>query len=191
MSCQWYPTIMSIAAGWTAADSDIYPAADCYPRLIDAAPWAGVARGRFSFHAHADPSRTHGGLPTQAAIEARLGRSIPDPPEASEDVLYWSVQPWLFHVRNLSGEDVTSAFVRTGGCSSFSQPVLDTEELIIGPFFGEHSVAQAWLFGASPGPGGVRTVPSGVDVRVTEASLSDPDQDWSVFACAAPAVVAA
>lgn len=195
MACQWHPTFLSVADGWIAADSDIYPVAECWkpsvPWMEDPPAWAGEPRGLFTFPARATPARTHGGLPTQAAIEARLGRSIPDPSEGSRDVFYWNVQPLLFHVRNQSGETVSAVFSRGGGCSSFSQDVLDTEELIIGPFYGDLSFPVVQLVGATAGPEGVPTVGSGVDVRVTEAALADPGESFANFDCEDPAVVAA
>jgi hypothetical protein len=41
-----------------------------------------------------------------------------------------------------------------------------------------------------PGPGGVITVPAGIDVRVAEPSLDDPGTSFD-FDCAAPAIVSA
>lgn len=204
MSCQWHPTILAAPAGWIAADSDIYPGPGCYewakntntrfggcwdPENV-APLWAGEPRGRFRFHGQAAPARTHGGLPTQPPIEARLGRSIPDPSEASGDVHYWDVQPRLFHVRNQSGETVTAEFPSVR-CGLFSQTILDTETLIFGPFWGRKSTVDLWVFGPNPGPCGVRTVPSGVDVQITETSLSDPGESFANWGCEDPAVVPA
>lgn len=185
--CQGRPTVLLATFGWTAADFDTYPDASCYPWDEDAPLWAGEARGLFRFNAHAVPSRTHGGLASQAAVETRLGRSIPDPTDPEGEVYYWDSYPRVFHIRNNSGVTVEARFTRTGGCADFTHQVLDTEELAIGPFYGDASHVLVQIVGPTTATGGAPTVPTGVDVKVTAPVISDPGETFD-FGCTAPSV---
>jgi len=186
--CQGRPTVVLTTFGWVAADFDHYPAADCYSRDEDVPVWAGEPRGLFRFNAHAVPARTHGGLASQAAIEARLGRSIPDPADPTDDVWYWDTYPRLFHVRNDSSESVEIRFLRTSGCALFAVVASAGAELDIGPFFGDSSHVLTQLVGSTAGSGSAPTVPSGVDVRVTAPVIADPGETFD-FSCQPPAIV--
>lgn len=180
--CQGRPTVLLTTHGWVAADFDHYRDSDCYPWGQDAPLWAGLPRGLFRFNGYAVPSRTHGGLASQAAVEARLGRSIPDPVNPEDEVYYWDTYPRVFGVRNNSGETVEARFTRTGGCSAFTHQILDGEELSFGPFWGDASHVLVQIVGTTLGAGGAPTVPSGVDVRVTAPTLADPGETFD-FSC--------
>lgn len=185
--CQGHPTILLPAFGWVAADFDHYPGTDCYPWQEEAPAWAGEARGLFRFDARARPARTHGGLASQAAIEARLGRSIPDPTDPDGEVYYWDSYPLVFGVRNNSGETVEARFTRAGGCSDFTVSVADGEELDIGPFWGDPSHVLVQIVGATPGSDSAPTVQPGVEVRVTQPTFDDSGESFD-FSCVTPTV---
>jgi hypothetical protein len=187
--CRGYPTPLIAEYGWVEAASDTYPGVTCYPWEQDPPVWAGEARGLFKFNAHAVPARTHGGLASQDDIEARLGRSIPDPTNPEGEVFYWDPYPVLFHVRNESADDVDAVFTRSGGCAEFTQQVLASETRVIGPFWGDASHVVVQLVGPDPGSGGALTVPAGVYVRVTQPVEADPGETFADFACSAPVVV--
>lgn len=191
MSCQFGPTILTPALGWVAADSDIYPGVDCWRWLPGPPAWAGIPRGLFKFQTHTSPILLT--CANRAAVEAELGRSLPasDPATGRLDghVQYWYEFPQLFRVRNLSGVNVTVVSDELR-CTSVAIDVLNGQELEIGPWWGRgNGGLRVQVIGPTPGPGGVDTVPSGVDVKVTAPARSDPGLTPYVDACASPAVV--
>lgn len=190
MSCAWRGTIISgvVPSPWIAATSDTYPESECWSPA-DAPARAGSPRGLFRFITKGWPGRTHGGLPTQAGIEDRIGREIPDPPEPYLDVYYWHPQPRVFEVENLSGETVTVEANAKACLGDWQDTVSDGVTKVYGPFFpyAFPGCTAVQVFGATTLPGGFRTVPSGVSVRVTEANLEDPGVSFD-FSCRAPAV---
>lgn len=187
--CNGRPTILKPTFDWVSADFDHYPGEDCYPWQLSPPAWAGYPRGLFRFNSRVIPSRTHGGLSSQDEIEARLGRTIPDPVNPNGEVYYWNEYPLIFGIRNYSGDDVTVMFTRTGGCSTFTQVIPDGCELDIGPFWGDVSRVLVQVIGPDAGPGGAPTVPSGVDVRVVEFELDDPGETFDFSECVDPNVV--
>lgn len=184
MSCQWHATILTLAEGWTPADSDTWPPPECWDELSPSdvstrtsfPPQAGQPRGRFQFQPNARPSRLHF---NRTAREAALGRSLPAGGDHLEGhVLYWDGWPLRFHVRNQSGETVVADFRPRG--TIFTSQVLAGEELVAGPFYGAGGSAEAWVYGSS-------SVPSDVDVRVTEEVVADPGLDPWDFSLQTPA----